>query len=132
MPSRSRFAAVGEHTGGDKQLKLQWPVGAPTMAELGRLRRGVWDERAAHAAWGTVTFLDRYYRAGLVGALEDLRVAWDSGSRRELGGGRWEREADYQVPAEQQLKILATRASANFLAEVRAYFQAGSSYRPGR
>ena len=132
FPYRSGFVGVGEHTGWDKQLKLEWAVGAPTMVELGALRRGAWDARAAHAAWGTVTFLERYYGAGFVGALEQLRAAWDSGSRRELGGGRWEREADYQVPAEQQFKILAAHTSANFLAEVRGYFQNGSSYRPGR
>lgn len=131
FPYRSGFVAVGEHTGWDKQLKLDWQVGLPTMADLGALRRGVWDDRAARAAWGTVAFLDRYYRDGFVGVLEELRAGWDKGSRKELGGGRWERDAGYQVPFEQQLKIIAGRTSANFLVDVKGYFTIGSSYRPG-
>jgi hypothetical protein len=132
FPYRQGFVGIGEHGGWDKVLKQRWSGSTETlrMGQVAALVRGRWDDAAAIHAWGTVAFLDRWHRAELPKLLDELREAWDRGSRRDLGAGRWERVIGYEPPLDEQLAILARHAGDDVLAELQRSFAQGSSYKP--
>jgi hypothetical protein len=133
FPYRSGFVGVGEHGGWDKGLAPDWSVDKSAqlaMKDIASMRRGVWDDRAARHAWGTLVFLDPLPSRGL--ARDPRRLAHDLGQglaararRRTLGAHR-----RLRVPLEQQLKIMTTRAGESFLADVQGLFVLGSSFKP--
>ena len=69
---------------------------------VGALERGAWSGRDARIAYGTVAWLARERSEALPGLLEALRLAWDEGSRVQVGVGTWERDVDFEVPHEVQ------------------------------
>ncbi len=129
FPYRNGFVGVGEHSGWDRSLRSHWSKSkdALTMADVAGLQRGAWDDAAARHAWGAVAYLSRSHAKELPAVLKAFYEAWDRGSRRDLGAGRWERDPNFELsPAEQQ-RILETHASPKFLEDLRRFFAQGAS-----
>lgn len=134
FPYRDGFVSVGEHGGWDKSLRSLWakPSAPLGFKDLAALQRGKWDDRAAKHAWGTVAYLDSERPDQIRALFDDLREAWDRGSRRDLGGGRWERDANWELSAEELERLFAARLGPSFLEELQAYFAKGASSAKGR
>lgn len=132
FPYRSGFVGIGEHGGWDKVLKQRWSAAERTLAmpDVAALVRGRWDDTSAQHAWGAIAFLVRWHGAELPKILDELREAWDRGSRRDLGENRWERIVGYEVPHAEQLAILAAHAGEDVLAQLQKCFASGAGYRP--
>jgi hypothetical protein len=132
FPYRDGFVGIGEHGGWDKVLKKLWSGATQplAMSDVAALVRGRWNDTAAQHAWGTIAYFDRWHRAELPKVLDDLREAWDRGSRRDLGEGRWERIIGFEVPLDEQLAILKAHAGDDVLAELQRSFALGSGYKP--
>lgn len=128
FPYRDGFVGVGEHGGWDRSLRSMWSKaqGALSMSDIAALRRGAWDDRAAKHAWGAITYVDRFHPDQLPQLLEDLRAAWDRGSKRELGAGRWERDAGFELAAETQVQILRARLGSGVLDDLARFFASSS------
>jgi hypothetical protein len=133
FPYRTGFVGVGEHGGWDKDLKRAYaelPGDEVTLSDVTGLRRGIWDEPRAKAAWGAVGFLLRAHAEGFRDALAELYADWDANSRVERGGGHWVRDLDYEVPPATQRAILERTIGPEVLAELALSFQKGKDYRP--
>jgi len=134
FPYRHEFVGVAEHGGWDKSVRAFYaniePPKVATMADVASLKRGTYDDRAAKHAWATLAFLDRYDRTALIPLLADFHDDWDRGSRKDLGGGKWERNTNYEVALDAQSKLLLDHAGANFFAELTSFFLQGSGYSP--
>jgi len=128
FPYRDGFVGVGEHSGWDRALRSAWAKSRDALAieDIVALRRGEWDDRAAKHAWGAVSFFDRFHSADFPRLLEDFRAAWDKGSRRDLGAGRWERDPNYELPTAEQLAILQKYGGADVLGDLKRFFAQGS------
>ncbi len=129
FPYRDGFVSVGEHGGWDKALRAIWGKShSPlTFDELTALQRGKWDDRAAKHAWGVVSYLDQRHPERIPELFEDLRLAWERGSRRELGGGRWERDAQWELSANELEELFAERLGRSFMADLQASFASGGA-----
>lgn len=126
FPYRNGFVGIGEHDGWHQQLKRDATQAATfSIDDLVSLRRGAWDDRGARMAWGLVQYLQRRQVGAWPKVLEDLRIAWDKGSQRELGPHRWERIVGYEAPAAEQLRILETHTSETFLKDLTAFCRTG-------
>lgn len=128
FPYRDGFVGVGEHSGWDRSLRSMWSKSptALSMAEIAALRRGAWDDRAAKHAWGAITYVERFYPQRLPVLLEDFRAAWDLGSRRDLGAGRWERNVEFELAPQAQLELLRARLGPDVLDGITQFFAAGA------
>ncbi len=129
FPYRNGFVSVGEHGGWDKALRSLWskPTAPLSFKDLAALQRGKWDDRAAKHAWGVVAYVDQQHPEKLQQLLEDLRQAWDRGSRRDLGGGRWQRDAQWELEPAELEKLFAARLGDTFLADLQAHFARGGA-----
>lgn len=106
FPYRSGFVKATEHTGWRARLASDWSSGAePGIADLASLHRGSFDEKSARTAWGAAALLAEQHGPGLAAALLELYDLWERGSRKDLGGGRWER-VEFDVPLDEQWRVL--------------------------
>jgi hypothetical protein len=110
FPYRSGFVWAVEHTGWRARAAALWrgKSEAP-LAEVATLKRGTFDDAGALNAWGAATFLAEKHAAGFAQALDELNRLWESGSRKDLGGGSWERIPDYEVPVAEQERVLRAK-----------------------
>jgi hypothetical protein len=129
FPYRNGFVGVGEHSGWDRTLRSQWSKSKDelTMADVAALQRGAWDDAAARHAWGAMAHLSRSHAKELPAVLKGFYEAWDRGSRRDLGAGRWERDPNFELTLAEQQRILEAHASPKFLEDLRRFFAQGTS-----
>jgi hypothetical protein len=129
FPYRNGFVGVGEHSGWDRTLRSRWSKSKDALAigDIAGIRRGTWDDAAAQQAWGAVAHLVRSHPKELPSVLAALYEAWDRGSRRDLGAGRWERDPNFELPLAEQQRILETHTSPKFLEDLRRSFVQGTS-----
>jgi hypothetical protein len=52
----------------------------------------------------------------------ELHELWERNSRRDLGGGAWERVPEYEIPVAEQEQVLLKHVPADSLARIRAWF----------
>jgi len=58
--------------------------------------------------------------AALVAVLEDLRLAYEEGSRVDQGGGTWERDTAYEVPPGRVQQALFERVGDDVFDDLTA------------
>lgn len=126
FPYRSGFVWAVEHTGWRARVAALWrgKSEAP-LAEVATLKRGNFDDQGALNAWGAATFLAEKHAGGFGLALFELNRLWESGSRKDLGGGSWERVPDYEVPVAEQERVLRAKTRDDLPKALASWFTAG-------
>ena len=121
-PYRDEFVYEAEHAAWPSDLRALAgsQLGSLDAATVGALRRGVWSGRNARLAYGTVAWIARERGQPFPGLLEDLRLAWDEGSRVQLSGRDWERDVDYEVEPETQGRLFRKHLGEDVYAELLA------------
>lgn len=110
FPYREGFVWATEHTGWRARFAKLWrDKPAPSLADLATLRRGQFEPNGALCAWAALAYLSDRHGVALAGALHELHELWDKNSRRDLGGGAWERLPTYELPLAEQQRILESR-----------------------
>lgn len=110
FPYREGFVWATEHTGWRARFAKLWrDQSAPSLASLATLRRGQFEPNAALNAWAALTYLSDRHGVALALALHELHALWDQQSRRDLGGGSWERVPTYELPLAEQQRVLESR-----------------------
>lgn len=126
FPYRAGFVRAVEHTGWRARVAALWRgKGEAPLAEVATLKRGSFDDAGALNAWGAATFLAEKHGAGLAQALVELNGLWETGSRKDLGGGSWERLPDYEVPLADQERVLRAKACEDLPKALASWFTAG-------
>ncbi|TAJ05067.1 MAG: hypothetical protein EPO68_16700 [Planctomycetota bacterium] len=132
FPYRDGFVGVGEHTGWDKNLAAAFKARkkeALEASELFGLVRGGFDSASAEIAWGCVGYLASQKPGALSLLLADLRTARLVKGRVELEDGTWTLARDFELPKDEQLRLLHKRAGNDVRTELSAWFAKGL---PGR
>ncbi len=123
FPYRTGFVRAGEHTGWRARLGKLWrEKPEPKLTELATLRRGSFEDVAALQAWGTMAYLCEHSGPALDTAMRELHELWEKNSRRDLGGGAWERVPEYEIPVPEQEQVFLKHVPADSLARIRAWF----------
>jgi hypothetical protein len=129
FPYRAEFVGIGEHGGWDKSLKsYAEAVKEPqlSISDLAALQRGSWNDRGAKFGWGVAHFLDQFAAPKLPALFGDLRRAWDQGSRRDVGGGKWERIPEFEVAPRDQAQIFTQHLGETFFADFTRFARNGT------
>ena len=135
FPYRSEFVWATEHTGWDRELQRRFKGRSDQPLhpdEFMAWRRGSYDAEAAHVTFGIAGFLARFHADRLPELCESLRLFTLENGRRDLGGGSWELIPGYEMPAEEQVRLMQELFGPEVLEDLTAYFQKGKRYRPGR
>ena len=110
FPYREGFVWATEHSGWRARFAKLWrDKPAPALADLATLRRGQFEPNAALCAWAALAYLSERHGVALASTLHELHDLWDRNSRRDLGGGAWERVPTYEVPLAEQQRLLESR-----------------------
>lgn len=126
FPYRAGFVWAVEHTGWRARAAALWRgKSEAALSEVATLKRGMFDDAGALNAWGAAKFLAEKHGAGFAQALVELNGLWESGSRKDLGGGSWERISDYEVPVAEQERVLRTKACEDLPKALASWFTAG-------
>lgn len=126
FPYRSGFVWAVEHTGWRARVAALWRgKNEAPLAEVATLKRGTFDDSGALNAWGAATFLAAKQAGGFGKALYEFNRLWESGSRKDLGGGSWERIPDYEVPLAEQERVLRDKTRDDFAKALASWFTAG-------
>ena len=127
FPGRTGFVWATEHGGWDKQLASTYKKreGAVQIEDFASLKSGEYDADQARAAWGAIGHLGAKHSKVFGAILEDLRSFRDVHGRVELGDNRWERDRDYEVPLDDQVRILTQHAGAKFFKQLGTAFRKG-------
>ena len=130
FPYRTGFVGVGEHGGWDAWLRSTFgdrkrdPV---TMAELGALQRGTYEDDAARLAWGVVEFIARRHPQAFPALLEDLRLLRDLDDRVQAADGTWMRRPGYESPVEKQETLFRRHLGARFTEDIVGFWRSFST-----
>ncbi|MEM7516797.1 MAG: hypothetical protein AAF368_07720, partial [Planctomycetota bacterium] len=106
-PNRKGFVFAVESSGWEHELRQRFADYRNTPLEVASFAnwpRGKWDYDRARVAFGLVRFLGKHRKEGLGRFYRRLRQSWLEDNRVVLGGNTWERERDFEVPAEDQEK----------------------------
>jgi hypothetical protein len=132
FPDRDEFVWATEHTGWDNELanlfkdRKDEPL---KPAEFADWKRGKYEARSARIAFGLVGFIVHYHPEAFSAFLEDQRLFSLGDNRKDLGGGTWERDEDYVLSSEDQVRFLTRHFGPSFLADATGYFRFGTRYK---
>ncbi len=132
FPYRSGFIFATEHTGWDAALKnmfLERAAEPLRLDEFAHWQRGSYSDSLAKVSFGLAEFLSRYHKDSLSAFVESLRLFRNEHNRVDLGGGTWERKANYRIPDADLQRLLAEHFGANVLQDATEFFRSGKRYR---
>ncbi len=121
FPYRTGFVSAYEHTDWDKLLATEFKerTSKPlAIDEFAGWKRGTWDGRAAHMAWGVVDHLASTKPRELSGLLEEFRVRREANSRIEHADGTWVRDRDFELALDDQKRALSAHFGAKVFEEI--------------
>jgi len=124
FPWRDEFVYEIEHT--------MWPKLVRDLYEREKVKpgaflgwkRGKFVGDQARTSWGVVEYLLSKEAAKVPDLLEELRVFREEHGRVQDGPSSWRRDVDYEIPLEDQQRILAARLGATYLQQVTAFLRA--------
>jgi hypothetical protein len=126
FPYRDEFVYTAEHGAWPIELKNAFkdrekkPV---ELSEFATLQRGKYEGVKAQTAWGMVRFLSRQKPAKFSAMLEELRQFRDANDRKDVGHGKWERQAGYEFPLADQQRMLVKYFGADVLKDAPPAFR---------
>jgi len=130
FPYRTGFVGVAEHDGWKSFLKSSFKkrkeeADHVRIDEIGAWQRGRFvKEHAAHA-WGTARFLVDRHPDALPHVLADLAAHRAEHEIETFEDGSWRLIPGYQVPLDEQQRILEHHVGADFRAELTEFFRKG-------
>ncbi len=130
FPWRDEFVGVGEHTGWDVNLKNWYGRTRLEVVDFASWPRGVYRDHEAQTSWGVVEYLLARERDKAPSLLEALRLYRDEHGRIQEGPGNWRRDLDYEIPHEEQKKLLVEHLGPDFLTHVTFFFREGMASVP--
>ncbi|HVS16958.1 MAG TPA: hypothetical protein VMT18_00055 [Planctomycetota bacterium] len=109
FPYRAGFVGIGEHGGWAPALRSRFRgADAPEVdaAAVCALERGIYVDRHAATAWGTLRWLIGEQRAVLPVLMADFDAAWRQGALEVAEDGSWRSLPLWQWPLETQADLL--------------------------
>jgi hypothetical protein len=133
FPWRDSFVRATEHGGWDSDLRRafekrkQEPV---QIAELAGIKRGGFEVGDAAVAWGFVRFLARHHGERLPALLREFNARRDVLGRVPTGDGRnWTMAADFELPAEEQERLIGELVATDALQQAADWFRLGANWK---
>lgn len=124
FPYRTEFVGVVEHEGWKAELKSRFRKRKKDplrMDEFADWRSNTWDEERATVGWGVADFLARHRTDALPKIAEDFRTLYKAGFRWTNDDGTWGTNPTYQVPLEEQLRVMEEHTGDELLPALTAY-----------
>ena len=109
FPYRAGFVGIGEHGGWAPALRSRFRgADAPEVdaAAVCALERGLYVDRHAATAWGTMRWLIGEQRAAVPALMADLDAAWRQGALEVAEDGSWRSLPLWQWPLETQADLM--------------------------
>lgn len=128
FPYRDEFVWATEHTGWDNELKNRFNdrKSEPLRPEeFASWKRGKYDGDVAKVAYGLVGFIAKHHAKGFSQFIEDMRLFANEDNKVDLGRGSWERDPDYTISADDQMRFATEHFGDEFLEKATAYFRKG-------
>jgi hypothetical protein len=123
FPWRDEFVGVGEHSGWNAALASTYRERDPAPGDFQGWRRGAYRDHEARTSWGVVEFLLAREKAQLPALLDELRVFRDEHGRVPDGPNAWHKDRDYEIPPEDQERLLRRHLGPEYLARASAFFR---------
>jgi hypothetical protein len=123
FPWRDEFVGVGEHTGWGAALARTYRERALAPGDFLGWRRGAYRDHEARTSWGVLEFLLAREKAQLPALLDDMRVFRDQHGRVPDGPNAWRKERDYEIPPEDQERMLRRHLGPECLVRASAFFR---------
>lgn len=127
FPARKGFVGIGEHDGWQVALKAEFERRTKkeplVIEELSGWKLNRWDEERAAHAWGLLQYLSVKHKAELAPFLEEMRLFRVEHGREVHDDGSWELIRGYDIPAEEQLRMLNAHFGASCLADASQFFR---------
>ena len=121
-PYRREFVFTVEHGAWTSdvrnRVKREFKKEVVGIGDIAGLRRGTWNSEAALMAYGTMAWLMEERSEQLVPLMHDLREAWETGSRIDLGGHDWKRDTSYEVPDDVLAALMLEHLGDGVFAEL--------------
>lgn len=133
FPARDEFVSVADHGGWDHELANEFKGRKKEplrYEEIVSWRRGTWDADAVPLAWGLVRFLALHRPSALARLADALGRYREEHCRVTHTDGRWEIIPGYEIPAEEQVALLAEVLGPDAAAEASEFFRKGKRYKP--
>ncbi|MEM9380414.1 MAG: hypothetical protein AAGB93_10745 [Planctomycetota bacterium] len=130
FPYRTEFVSVVEHEGWKAELKSRFRRRKKDdlrMDEFANWRINTWDEERASVGWGVADFLAQHRTDALPKIAEDFRLLYKDGFRWTNDDGTWGTNPTYQVPLEEQLRVMEEHTGDELLPTLTAYLGSSSS-----
>ena len=123
-PYRDEFVYTVEHAGWPadvrRRVKKNFKDDPLSLEHVAALSRGKWSGEPARLAFATAHWLLDERREAMSALLEDLRLAYDRGSRLDTGAGTWERDVGYEVPVAEQETLMLEHLGEDVFQELTA------------
>lgn len=133
FPWRDSFVRATEHGGWENDLRRTYEKGKPRpvdAADLAAIRRDSFEVGDAALTWGFVRFLARHHGERLLPLLREFNAQRDVLGRVPTGDGRnWTMAADFELPAEEQARLIAETVAPDALQQAADWFRQGSNWK---
>jgi hypothetical protein len=127
-PYRDEFVWAVEHAAWPTDLASEFQDRADRpfdVAEVASWRRGRFEVAPARKAWGFLHVAARTHPAALTPLLADLARFRAANDRRATGPGTWERIPGYEIPSDEQARLVEKHLGRDFGAEAGEAFRKG-------
>ena len=133
FPWRNSFVWATEHGGWENDLRRTFKKRETqplAIDELASIKRGGFEVKDAALAWGTIRFFVQHHGAQLPALLMELQAKRDVLGRVPTGDGKnWAMAADYELPAEEQGKLIGQLVAADALRQAGDWFRQGANWK---
>lgn len=133
FPWRDSFVWATEHGGWENDLRRAYEKRKPKpvdMAELAAISRGGFEVDDAALAWGFVRFLAKHHGDRLPGLLREFNARRDVLGRVPTGDGKnWTMAAEFELPADEQARLLAEQVAPDALQQAADWFRQGANWK---
>ncbi len=133
FPWRDSFVWATEHGGWENDLRRTWEKRKPHAVdadELAAIRRGDFVVGDAALAWGFVRFLAKHHGDRLLPLLLEFNARRDALGKVPTADGRhWTMAADFELPAEEQARLIAELVAPDALQQAADWFRQGASWK---
>ena len=126
FPWRDEFVFATEHTGWDDLVRNRFQKTRPKPTDFLSWRRGKYSDPEAKASWAMCEYLLAKERAKLPTILDQLRVFTEEHGRIEettATRATWRRDTEYEIPLEDQQKLLVQALGADYLERAARFFR---------